>query len=97
MVSIDPDQYHKKAKELVADSFNKKYDKVDDRGALPRDFYVTWFAKVLGNWKAMVSTDIISGQYWEVTYDGNKKQTYVDHYEKRSNECVTDDAYASLP
>lgn len=85
----DPDQYHRKAKRLVSADFNGK-----TLGAsTPDDFYVTWFAKVLGNWKAMVSTDLISGRYWEVTYNGDKNETYVDHYGKVSNTAYSDEGY----
>lgn len=86
-----------KARALVADSVNEDFP-IDTltTPARTEDFYIVWFAKTLGNWKALVSTDRIDGQYWEVTYDGNKKQTYVDHYVKVSNTVVTDEAYASL-
>jgi len=95
----DNDPYTKKARKLVAHSFNETFfpDPKSSVKTTDKDFYIVWFAKVLENWKALVSTDVISGQYWEVTYDGNKKQTYVTHYVKRFNEAVTDETYASMP
>jgi len=45
--------------------------------------YVVWFAKVLGNWKAMLGTVNSDGLYFEVTYDGAKNLTYIDEYEKQ--------------
>lgn len=95
-LSIDPDQYTKKAKRIVAEDFNQKgfYLLTESKQLTTADdFYVTWFAKVLGNWKAMVSTDLYNGQYWEVTYNGDKKETYVDHYAKQSNEAYGDAGY----
>lgn len=87
-----------KARALVADSINQDFPiDILTVPARTEDMYVVWFAKTLGNWKALVSTDLIGGQYWEVTYDGNKQKTYVDHYVKASNVCVTDEEYASLP
>lgn len=92
-----PTDYQIKAKILVANDFNSTFfPGVENMKTTADEFYVVWFAKVLGNWKALISTDLISGQYWEVTYDGNKQQTYVDHYVKRSNEAITDEAYAAL-
>ena len=90
-----PDQFLTKAKALAADAINEDFP-IDalTRAAITEDFYVVWFAKVLGNWKALVSTDIVSGRYFEVTYDGNKKQTYVDDYRKVANICTTDAEYA---
>ena len=50
--------------------------------------YIVWFCKTLQNWKALVSTDVINGVYWEVTHNGDKNETYVDTYFKSSNVCV---------
>lgn len=88
---VDNDQYTKKAKALVAEAYNQNYGMREGVArATPDDFYVVWFSKVLGNWKALVSTDLLSGLYYEATYDGNKKQTYVDFYVKAENTCFTD-------
>lgn len=94
--TIDQDQFIKKAKALAADAFNNDFP-IDEvtTGAITEDFYICWFVKVLGNWKALVSTDLVKGRYYEITYDGAKKQTYVDDYRKASNACVTDREYAS--
>ena len=54
------------------------------------DLYVVWFAKTLQNWKAQVSTDVEDGLYWEVTYNGDKGETYVDLYRKYSNMVIPD-------
>ena len=52
------------------------------------ELYIVWFAKTLDNWKALVSTDILSGVYVEVTHNGAKNETYVDIYEKKSNHVL---------
>ncbi|QFG10186.1 hypothetical protein PBI_EGAD_42 [Arthrobacter phage Egad] len=95
---VDNDQFHKKAKTLVAVDFNEAFvpDDLDAKKATPDDFYVVWFAKVLGNWKALVSTDLVSGQYWEVTHNGAKQETYIDRYQKANNWAATDEYYASV-
>ncbi|QFG09337.1 hypothetical protein PBI_SALK_42 [Arthrobacter phage Salk] len=93
--SYNPDYYHMKAKDLVVRDFNNTYSHTEGK-ADANMFYVVWFAKVLGNWKALVSTDIISGHYWEVTYNGAKQETYVDTYVKSSNVAISDEAYAAL-
>lgn len=55
------------------------------------DLYVVWFSKTLQNWKALVSTDAfdefedLKGSYFEVTYNGDKNETYVDLYIKVDN------------
>lgn len=64
----------------------------------PDDFYLVWKCKTLQNWKAVVSTDITDSYYelqtgyiWEITYNGDKKEFYVDRYQKSSNVCVKED------
>lgn len=49
------------------------------------DVYVVWFCKTLQNWKALISTSLPDGMYYEVTYDGDKERVYVDAYKKFQN------------
>ena len=55
------------------------------------DMHVVCFSKTLQNWKALVSGVHIK-EYIEVTYNGDKKETYVDVYQKARNACLKDDA-----
>ena len=50
--------------------------------------YIVWFCKTLQNWKTLVSTDVISDVYWEVTHNGDKNETYVDTYFKLADYTV---------
>lgn len=50
----------------------------------PDDMYIVWFSKTLQNWKALVSGVHIK-EYIEVTYNGDKKEIYVDVYQKAKN------------
>ena len=40
------------------------------------------------NWKALASTPISDGMYYELTYNGEKKELYFDAYKKWENKCV---------
>ena len=51
------------------------------------DVYVVWFTKTLQNWKAMVSSTI-PGLYFEVTYNGDKDEIYLDAYQRFENVLV---------
>jgi hypothetical protein len=53
------------------------------------DVYVVWFAYVLGYWKAICSTSIRDGRYYEVTFNKEKSVAYVDTYKKTHNIEVT--------
>ena len=81
----DSDQFLNKAKSLVVAS---EFD--EGLRVRPEDIYIVWFAKTLGNWKALISTDAVSGVYWEVTYNGNKEEAYVDAYTKNYNKVISD-------
>lgn len=51
---------------------------------------VVWFCKTLQNWKAVVTPLPPDGHIYEVTYDGDKKRTYVDTYVKKYNDTIPD-------
>ena len=52
------------------------------------DVYVVWSSKVLQNWKALVSTTLVDGMYYEVTYNGDFNETYIDAYKKINNVTI---------
>lgn len=68
---------------------------IDDNKA--DEFYeslrVVWFSKTLQNHKALVMSthDYFNETYWEVTYNGDKDEYYVDEYIKTSNEVISGD------
>lgn len=76
------------AKKLIMDYFNEHVEKTDNMRITMDDVYVVWFSKTLQNWKALVSTTISDGMYYEVTHNGDKNETYVDVYKKWENFCV---------
>jgi hypothetical protein len=65
-----------------------RLEKTDERPNY--DVYVVWFAKTLQNWKALLSTTLPDGMYYEVTYNGNQRETYIDAYKKFDNVCIPD-------
>ena len=79
------------AKKLIADYFNSHVDVTDGKKITTEDVYVVWFCKTLQNWKAMVSTNVSDGMYYEVTHNGDKGETYVDVYKKWENYAVMED------
>ena len=66
---------------------NKSFHGVNE--ITPDDMYIVWFCKTLRNWKALVSGAHIP-EYIEVTYNGDKKEIYVDVYSKVCNQCLKD-------
>ena len=79
------------AKKLVADYFNSHVDKSDGKRITADEVYIVWFCKTLQNWKALASTTVPDGMYYEITHNGDKGETYVDVYKKWENVCVKDE------
>lgn len=80
-----------KAKQIVVDYFNARVDKTDKQKISVDDVYVVWFCKTLQNWKVLLSTTVPDGMYYELTYNGDKHETYVDAYRKWENVTVADE------
>lgn len=56
-----------------------------------KDLFVVWWSKTLQNWKAVVATNLPDDAlYFEITYNGDKKEAYVDIYDKIKNVAVPD-------
>ena len=86
--------YQDKAKKIVFDYVKPRLEKTDRHVTFVQDeIYVVWFSKTLQNWKALLSTTLPDGMYYEVTYDGEKQRTYLDAYKKFDNVCITDDEW----
>lgn len=58
-------------------------------GATEGNVYLVWFAYVLGHWKALCSTDLPDGRYYEVTFNREKQVAYLDTYVKADNLEIT--------
>lgn len=76
------------ARKIVRDYFNSHVDVTDKKQMTLDDVFVVWWCKTLQNWKALVSTTVPDGMYYEVTHNGDKNKTYVDVYKKWENYCV---------
>lgn len=74
-----------KCKEIVCDYTNNHLDKSDGVSITTEDVYVVWSCKTLQNNKALLSTTVTDGMYYEVTYNGDKNQLYFDAYKKFEN------------
>lgn len=85
------DRFMNRAKEVVVDYFNKNNEFSTYEDITKDDVFIVWFCKTLQNWKALVSTTVPDGVYYEVTYSGDRYETYLDVYKKWENICIPDD------
>ena len=75
-------------KKTVAEYTNAHLDKTDGKQITEDDVFIVWQCKVLQNSKAMASTTLFDGMYYELTYNGDKKELYLDAYKKWENQCI---------
>lgn len=50
--------------------------------------FVVWCCKTLQNNKALLSTTVSDGMYYEITNNGDKNEMYFDAYKKWKNICI---------
>jgi hypothetical protein len=77
-----------KVKELVAEYANEHLDKSDGKQITVDDVFIVWSCKTLQNNKALASTTLFDGMYYEITYNGDKNEIYFDAYKKWENKCI---------
>lgn len=81
------------AKKIVLDYAKSHIDVTDNVQITLDNVFIVWFCKTLQNWKALVSTDLPDGMYYEVTYNGDKKEVYLDAYKKFENRKIDELPY----
>lgn len=74
-------------RKLVADYTNEHMDKTDKKEISPEDVYIVWMCKTIQNSKALLSTPLRDGMYYEATYNGDKNELYLDAYKKFEKRC----------
>lgn len=75
-------------RKTVADYVNRNLDKSDGKQITEEDVFIVWMCKTLQNSKALASTTLFDGMYYELTFNGNKRELYVDAYKKWQNFTV---------
>ena len=76
----------KKVIELVKEYILNHLDKSDETPQF--EVFTVWKCKILQNWKYLVSSTLPDGMYYELTYNGDKKEWYLDAYKKFDNVCI---------
>lgn len=77
-----------KAIEIVRNYIVDHLDKSDKTPEF--EVFVVWKCKALQNWKYLLSSTLFDGMYYEMTYNGDKKEWYLDAYKKFENKCIPD-------
>ena len=80
-----------KALEIIRRYILDHLDKSDEKPQF--EVYTVWKAKILQNWKYLISSTLYDGMYYELTYDGDKHKWYLDAYKKFENKCILEHDY----
>lgn len=77
-----------KALQIVKNYIVEHLDKSDTQPGFT--VFIVWKCKVLQNWKYLISSTLYDGMYYELTYNGNGKEWYLDAYKKFENRAISD-------
>ena len=77
-----------KVVQLVREYILSHLDKSDETPQF--EIFTVWKCKILQNWKYLLSSTLPDGMYYELTYNGDKKEWYLDAYKKFENVCIKD-------
>ena len=77
-----------KAHEIVIDYILDHLDKSDPMAEF--NVFTVWKSKILQNWKYLISSTLPDGMYYELTYNGDKHEWYLDAYKKFENQVIPD-------
>lgn len=83
---MDEQKFISICKKILKNYIEEHLDKSDNEIAF--SIYVVWNCKTLQNNKATLSTSLHDGMYYEMTYNGDKNEIYLDAYKKFENKCI---------
>jgi hypothetical protein len=82
------DDFLNLCKKTIVNYYNEHVEKTDNFNIDESQIFIVWVCKTLQNNKALVSTTVSDGMYYELTYNGDKKELYLDAYKKWENKCI---------
>ena len=87
--TISSEEFISQCKRMVFDYTIEHIDKSDELVKLAiSDVFVVWYCKALQNHKALLSTPLHDGMYYEITYNGDMKKYYFDAYKKFEHKDI---------
>lgn len=55
--------------------------------------FTVWKSKVIQNWKYLLSSTLHDGMYYELTYNGDKEEWYLDVYKKLEKRVIKENTF----
>ena len=78
-----------RAHDIVHSYIQEHLDKSDK--VIEFKTYTVWKCKALQNWKFLISSTLSDGMYYELTFNGDKNEWYLDAYKKFENRVIVDE------
>ena len=75
-----------RAHRIVLEYIRRHLDKSDDVPQIT--VYTVWKCKALQNWKFLISSSLLDGMYYELTFNGDEGEWYLDAYKKFENQVI---------
>lgn len=79
-----------KARDLTYGIVKSMFDSWDHEFTSSEQLFIIWSCKTLQNWKMILSAHFEGFPFVKVTYNGNKKETYIDVYRKLESVRIPD-------
>ncbi len=74
------------AVDFVVDYIEEHLDKSDKHPTY--EVFIVWKCKTLQNWKYLISSTLCDGMYYELTFNGDRSEWYLDAYKKFENKVI---------
>ena len=84
-IMMDTYEFEKVCKNAIINYYKDNGEITDNVELNIENVYVVWLCKALQNMKALLSTTLYDGMYFECTYNGDKNELYLDAYKKWKN------------
>lgn len=84
-IIMDTYEFEKVCKNAIINYYKENSEITDNVELNIQNVYVVWLCKTLQNMKALLSTTLYDGMYFECTYNGDKNELYLDAYKKWKN------------
>ena len=75
-----------KALKIIENYIQEHLDKSDFQPEFT--VFTVWKVKALQNWKFLISSSLPDGMYYELTFNGDREEWYLDAYKKFENRCI---------
>lgn len=84
------------ALQLVERNVQDTRDKSEYPCGIDFELVIVWQCWILGDMKFLVTSDLPDGKYYEVTYNAEREEFYLDVYVRVHNECTSLDEWGVI-